>query len=106
MRDMRQNSEYQRPPIGTRKQRVLDEAPGVSLRGRAVVLRPSERAREPERYLIINGEGPANWTHDPQSATAFASMREATRAALHLPADVRAFSMPFPREVVAASDLH
>ena len=43
--------------------------------------------------------GATDWTPDPKAATAFASMREAARAALRLPAAVRAYGLPLETEV-------
>jgi hypothetical protein len=45
-------------------------------------------------YLMLSDAGAADWTRDPAAATAFASMREATRAALRLPASLKAYGLP------------
>ncbi len=45
-------------------------------------------------YLLLSETGAADWTADVRAATLFASMREATRAALRLPASLRAYSLP------------
>jgi hypothetical protein len=42
----------------------------------------------------VNADGALQWVADPAKATAFASMREAARMALRLPAAVRAFGLP------------
>jgi len=47
-----------------------------------------------ERYLRVTPQGAAVWEADPVTATAFESMREATRAALRLPGSLRAFGLP------------
>ena len=45
-------------------------------------------------YLKLSTAGAADWTHDPAAATAFASMREAMRMALRLPAALKAYGLP------------
>jgi len=70
----------------------------------AVVSRPPIHAREPIRYLVAS-DAAAQWTDDPLAATAFASMREAARAALRLPSAVRAFGLPLQSELTAR-ELH
>ncbi|WP_041373035.1 hypothetical protein [Phenylobacterium zucineum] len=52
-----------------------------------------------DTYLVMGPLGQADWVADPEAATAFASMREATRAALRLPAALRAFGLPREPEV-------
>lgn len=59
----------------------------------AVVSRPTLRADDPASYLMLTPQGQAAWTHDPATATSFASMREATRAAMRLPSNLRAFGL-------------
>jgi hypothetical protein len=59
----------------------------------AVVSRPSLRETDPAVYLMLSPHGQADWTNDPSTATAFASMREATRMAMRLPSSLRAFSL-------------
>lgn len=51
------------------------------------------------RYLQLTPLGGSVWTEDPEAATAFASMREATRFATRLPAALRAFGLPRGPEV-------
>lgn len=59
----------------------------------AVVSRPVLRADEPASYLMLSPQGQAGWTNDPSTATSFASMREAMRAAMRLPSNLRAFGL-------------
>jgi hypothetical protein len=66
----------------------------------ALVTRPCDRD-DAARYLLVAPEGGPRWVHDPEQATAFASMREATRMALRLPAALRAFGLPRGPEVGA-----
>ena len=61
----------------------------------ALVSRPGDIAS----YLMLSETGAADWTPDPQRATTFASMREAARMALRLPASVRAYGLPRQAEV-------
>ena len=61
---------------------------------RAIVVRPAERADAPERYMLVTPGGAVVWTSDAALATAFESMREATRAAARLPSALRAYSLP------------
>lgn len=68
----------------------------------AVVSRPSQRADEPASYLMLTAQGQAAWTTDPATATSFTSMREATRAAMRLPSNVRAFGLLRDVEVAFA----
>ena len=72
----------------------------------AVVSRAPLQPREPVQYLKVTDAGPADWTQDPAAATAFASMREAARAALRLPAGLRAYSLPMPFESMVRETLH
>lgn len=72
----------------------------------AVVTRAPVHPWEPNQYLRVSAEGPASWTSDPGAATAFASMREAARAALRLPSALRAFGLPLQAEVAVRADLH
>jgi len=68
----------------------------------AIVARPPMRPSDADQYLLLTAKGAA-WTTDPLAATAFESMREATRAAMRLPSAVRAFGMPLRSEVEAHS---
>lgn len=46
-----------------------------------------------ERYLLVTPAGKAIWVDDPEAATPFPSMREATRMAVRLPSSHRAFGL-------------
>lgn len=72
----------------------------------AIVSRATAQPWAPNHYLRVESEGPASWTLDPRAATAFASMKEATRAALALPSSLRAFGLPLRTELVAREELH
>jgi len=48
----------------------------------------------PAEYLQLSDDGDMSWVRDPQIATPFPSMRDATRMAVRLPAKLRAFSIP------------
>ncbi len=72
----------------------------------ALVSRPLERPGEADRYLILGAQGPAGWTLDPSAATQFESMREATRAAMHLPSGLRAYGLPLRGVLAASGTLH
>ena len=67
----------------------------------AVVAQAALAGRMEERYLLLTEAGEPVWVADPQIATPFASMREATRMAMRLPARDRAFSMPRDVEISA-----
>ena len=60
----------------------------------ALVSRPCRADDDLQTYLCVSPLGSTIWVADPLEATAFASMREAARAALRLPASVRAFGLP------------
>jgi hypothetical protein len=51
------------------------------------------------QYLRLDPNGSALWVADPARATAFDSMREATRMAMRLPAAERAFGLPLEVEL-------
>ena len=63
-------------------------------RASAIVTRAGALPHEGEQYLQLSTDGLTRWTTDPATATAFESMREATRVALRLPASLRAFGVP------------
>jgi len=63
----------------------------------AVVAR-TDPVRDAERYLLVSPAGPAVWVEDPEAATPFASLREATRMAMRLPARDRAYGLPVDAE--------
>lgn len=60
----------------------------------AVVSRAETRPGVPVSYLLLTDAGAADWTGDLARATTFASMREAARMALRLPASVKAYGLP------------
>ena len=64
----------------------------------AVVSRAAQQGRQMDEFLRLSPAGEAQWTSDLDAATAFTSMREATRAALRLPASLRAFGLPIGNE--------
>lgn len=68
----------------------------------ALVARTERDPKRTERFLQLSARGLPVWVEDPESATAFASLREAMRMASQLPADVRAFSVPVPGGKLAA----
>lgn len=68
----------------------------------ALVARPGARADERPSYLQLTALGLATWTGDPRAATAFDSMREATRAAFRLPGALRAYGLPLSVELTLA----
>jgi hypothetical protein len=68
----------------------------------ALVSRPQARPDERAVYLMLTPQGQPAWTHDPATATAFSSMREATRMAMRLPANLRAFGLLRDVEVTLA----
>jgi hypothetical protein len=72
----------------------------------AVVSRAPEGPGGVARYLQVNSAGTAVWTRDPNAATAFASMREATRAATRLPGSLRAFGLPMRSEPSLRETVH
>jgi len=47
-----------------------------------------------DRFLHLTDAGGREWVQDPEAATPFASMREAARMAVRLPAGDRAFGVP------------
>lgn len=69
----------------------------------AVVAR-TDLARDAERYLLVMPAGRKIWVADPEAATAFASMREATRMAMRLPACERAYGLPREAELAVRRD--
>ena len=59
-----------------------------------------------DQYLRLTPEGLPSWTESLETATAFESMREATRAALRLPGALRAFGLPAPLEATRPPTIH
>lgn len=72
----------------------------------AVVTRTSGGVIGSDQYLSLVGDGLPVWTDDLALATAFNSMREATRAALRLPGSIRAFALPLEVERTPHGRLH
>lgn len=66
-----------------------------------IVARHVHDARGAEEYLVVSPQGSATWTADPRIATAFASMRDATRATLRLAGASRGFGLPLSTELAA-----
>ena len=62
----------------------------------AVVSKTGDRDTE---YLRLDSNGATVWVADPARATAFDSMREATRMAMRLPASTRAYGLPLQIEL-------
>jgi hypothetical protein len=65
----------------------------------AVVTKAHLDEHASDNYLFLTPLGQATWVEDPEAATAFASMREATRMAMRLPSNLRAFSLPRETEI-------
>jgi hypothetical protein len=59
----------------------------------------SKTVGEQAEYLRLDPQGAAAWVRDPAFATAFASMKDAARAALRLPSTLRAFGLPLEVEL-------
>jgi hypothetical protein len=72
----------------------------------AIVSRCDTYRNAQDRYLQLTAEGTPRWIEDPEAATAFESMREAQRAAVRLPAALRAYGVPRHAELMVARDLH
>jgi hypothetical protein len=71
----------------------------------AIVARHVRTGGAADEYLVLAPDGAASWTADTRIATAFASMREATRAALRLSGAGPTFGLPLGPEL-ALSGLH
>jgi hypothetical protein len=69
----------------------------------AIVAR-TDAAHAAERYLLLTSAGAGVWVETPEAATAFASMREATRVALRRPASERAYGLPREAEIAVRRD--
>ena len=65
----------------------------------ALVARPVMGQAAAASYLQVAPGGEPVWVADPQAATPFASMREAARMALRLPANLRAYGLPRQAEL-------
>jgi hypothetical protein len=72
----------------------------------AIVSRQSAYPKPGELFLRLDARGAPVWTDDPGAATAFESMREAARAALRLPAALRAYGLPFHIDIPDGQSLH
>lgn len=59
----------------------------------ALVAKMQTFGEDGERYLLLTPAGRSIWVDDPETATAFTSMREAARMAARLPANFRAFGL-------------
>jgi hypothetical protein len=59
----------------------------------AIVSKAGLTASAPNQYLRLDDKGAARWVTDPEAATTFSSMRDATRMALRLPGNMRAFGL-------------
>lgn len=70
--------------------------------GAALVTKAAVDPQRSNRYLLVTPEGRFAWVDDPDLATAFASMREATRMAMRLPSTERAFGLPRDPELALA----
>jgi hypothetical protein len=72
----------------------------------AIVARRQLDPGAPDQYLQLSTECPPRWTSDPEAATAFASMREAARAAARLPSAICAYGLPRDAEVLMGGRLN
>ena len=52
------------------------------------------RTRSDSLEYLVRDVGPAEWAVSADLAARFQNLREATRAAMRLPANLRAFAMP------------
>jgi hypothetical protein len=59
----------------------------------AIVSKAGPSAAAPNEYLMLDDKGVPRWVNDPEAATTFSSMRDATRMALRLPGAMRAFGL-------------
>lgn len=80
---------------------MIEHAPHAAIVSRSDV-GPLARGR----YLQLTGSGASCWTDDAEAATAFESMREALRAAVRLPAALRAYGVPRHAELLVGRELH
>ncbi len=72
----------------------------------AIVSRCDASSNAQDRYLQLTADGTPRWIEDPEGATAFESMREAQRAAVRLPAALRAYGIPRRAELMIGRGLH
>jgi hypothetical protein len=61
--------------------------------GAALVSKSGFNEAAPAEYLQLSETGAMSWVRDPIAATAFPSMRDATRMAMRLPASLRAYGL-------------
>ena len=80
----------------------MSRTPNGTLGMQALVSRTEPRPGAPAAYLRLSDGGVTDWTLDPREATPFASMREAARMALCLPATLRAYGIPRDIEMTLA----
>ena len=73
---------------------MLTTAPQDVTMPPAFVARIADYAADGPAYLRLTEDGATEWVASQSDATAFASMREATRHATRLPARLRAFGIP------------
>jgi hypothetical protein len=57
------------------------------------------RTRMNSLEYLVRDAGPAEWVVNAEVAARFQNLREATRAAMRLPSNLRAFAMPASSEV-------
>ncbi|MFO1015904.1 MAG: hypothetical protein U1E50_19295 [Caulobacteraceae bacterium] len=67
---------------------------------RALVAR-NDRVHDHELYLLMTPEGRPAWVNDPETATPFETLREATRMATRLPASAQAYGVPLDAQLMA-----
>ncbi len=65
----------------------------------AIVTRACSVGSSVDEYLQLSEDGSQRWVRDPGAATSFASMRDATRMAVRLPAALRAYGLPRDSEL-------
>ncbi len=71
-----------------------------TVNGGALVSKAGESPAAPAWYLLVTPEGAVRWVRDPRTATAFPTLKDATRFAVRLPARLRAFGLPRGSELV------
>ena len=67
----------------------------------AIVSKAPVKRGDADLYLRFATNGAPTWVDEPSAATAFATMREATRASARLPGALRAFALPRDVECLA-----
>ena len=81
----------------------LQSSINPSARGGALVSKAGDGPTSPFWYLLVSPDGGVRWVRDPRVATAFPTMRDATRAAVRLPARLRAFGLPRGAEIAVST---